>query len=662
MKNKKLIFIVTQILLISIISLTDPSSERNYFPFWKNMYPNSIIIAKRTAPLLWNNNGSAICTEGNNQQNPQICGDGSGGAIITWEDNRSGNWDIYAQKINSGGDSEWMAMGVIICVANNNQQNPRICSDGAGGAIIIWEDSRSGNWDIYAQKVNSSGEVEWDANGIVICNTSDNQRKPQICSDGTEGAIITWEDYRIGNWDIYAQNVNSSGYVEWAANGTVICNAGNNQQNPQICNADAGSAIITWQDNRNLGQDVYAQKVNSSGGVEWKANGQEICLEITNQRSIQICSVYTGGAIITWYDSRIDDDDIFAQKISSGGVIEWTFGGEVICEEYPELRNPQICSDGSGGAIIVWEVYEVGTGYLGIYVQKVNSSGGREWADTGVSICSKTTCRVPKICNADMGGAFITWRDFRNGMNDIYAQKINSSGGVDFIADGAVICNAISNQQNPQICSDGYKGAIITWEDNRSGNWDIYAQLIKGDGPPTSNHPENIITIPSGSDAIYWRLYDDYGEGKYRVWVNDTSDIYRVWINWTSWFNNTHILVPINYEFLGTFNYTIEYNDSLNQFSSDTVIVIIRNMKSKELPQIPIGIQEGGNIIDFLLSPFGLGIITGIIAVFIIMTTVLIKNNKIIKENNKTIKELQKKIGKIHGSRTNFKNSTKKKL
>ncbi|PJC59271.1 MAG: hypothetical protein CO025_06705, partial [Ignavibacteria bacterium CG_4_9_14_0_2_um_filter_37_13] len=42
-----------------------------------------------------------ICTQANTQEYPAITGDGSGGAIITWDDNRDGNFNIYAQKINT---------------------------------------------------------------------------------------------------------------------------------------------------------------------------------------------------------------------------------------------------------------------------------------------------------------------------------------------------------------------------------------------------------------------------------------------------------------------------------------------------------------------------------------------------------------------------------
>jgi len=93
-------------------------------------------------------------------------------------------------------------------------------SDGSGDTIITWEDYRGGtHYDIYAQRVNPSGVPQWTANGIAVCTAFDDQYDPAIINDGSGGAIITWEDWRTGSPDIYAQRVDPAGVPQWAANG-----------------------------------------------------------------------------------------------------------------------------------------------------------------------------------------------------------------------------------------------------------------------------------------------------------------------------------------------------------------------------------------------------------------------------------------------------------
>lgn len=436
----------------------------------------------------WLPNGIAICTENNNQWYSQICSDGAGGAIITWEDERSGlNGDIYAQKVNSSGDIQWVDSGVAICTANNTQGSPQICNDKNGDAIITWNDKRNGlNYDIYAQKINSNGTLIWEANGTQICTANETQVVPQICSDGTDGAIITWTDYRNEkNYDIYAQKVNSTGDVVWNANGTEICIEGGDQIFPKICSDGAGGAIITWEDSRG----IYAQRINSTGDVVWVDGGVAICTENNTQWQPQICSDGIGGAIITWTDYRSGTNfDIYVQWINSTGHVQWNANGTAICTADNDQETPQICSLRTGNAIITWKDSR-GTD-ADIYAQKINSNGYVQWSIDGVVVCAADKDqKAPQICNDGSEGAILTWEDSRDTWGDIYSQRLNSTGEIQGVTDGVVVCKVALAQHQPQICSDEEGGAIITWFDKRNAvNYDVYAQwikiepILKGDG------------------------------------------------------------------------------------------------------------------------------------------------------------------------------------
>lgn len=123
---------------------------------------------------------NAISSEADEQTYPTIASDGAGGAIITWIDGRSGDDDIYAQRIDAAGVVQWTAGGVVISTAAYQQRFPTIVSDGAGGAIITWQDLRSGtNWDIYAQRVNSAGAVQWTAGGVAISTAARRCLRPR---------------------------------------------------------------------------------------------------------------------------------------------------------------------------------------------------------------------------------------------------------------------------------------------------------------------------------------------------------------------------------------------------------------------------------------------------------------------------------------------------
>jgi hypothetical protein len=119
-----------------------------------------------------------ISTTFNDQKLPQIAPDGSGGAIIVWQDSRNGVPQIYAQRMDGAGVVQWTTDGVPICTAVGGQSNPQITPDGSGGAIIVWSDLRGTDFDIYAQRVNAAGAVQWTVDGVAICTAPDFQEVP----------------------------------------------------------------------------------------------------------------------------------------------------------------------------------------------------------------------------------------------------------------------------------------------------------------------------------------------------------------------------------------------------------------------------------------------------------------------------------------------------
>jgi len=259
--------------------------------------------------------------------------------------------------MSNTGTAMWTTGGVAICNSVLAQINPKIIPDEAGGAIITWQDFRNGNdYNIYAQKVNSSGAVQWTVNGVAISTVAGTQSNPKLRGDGSGGAIIAWQDKRFGNdYDIYSQRINSTGAVQWTANGVIVCNATDNQSAIDMTNEGISGAIITWKDNRSLNNDIYAQMINLSGAVQWTANGINIATGAAEQINPNAVGDGNGGAIIVWQDSSGGNWDVKSQRISSGGTIMWTSNGEAIGIAAGSQTNPKNVSDGLGGSIFVWD-------------------------------------------------------------------------------------------------------------------------------------------------------------------------------------------------------------------------------------------------------------------------------------------------------------------
>ncbi len=425
---------------------------------------------------------------------PQIAADDNNGGIIVWQDMRNGNSDIYAQHISRNGTVQWPVDGMPVCAAADSQYLPHIISDGNEGTIISWIDRRNGAPEIYVQRISKPGNPIWTTNGVLTAsNAADGNIASQrtIIGDNAGGAVITWQDITEAKRGIYAQRIDSSGVLRWASDGAPLCSGIVNPSLPSVCSDGKGGAIITWCDIRlNDTSQVFAQRIDAGGSVRWKVNGVLISNPTNLNTFPSITSDLAGGAIISWWHyTAADKIEIYAQRIDSTGTPQWTSGGIPVCAT--ATNGSQLfsypVSDGNGGTIVLW--WDTRNNFNDFYAQHLGSSGQRLWDATGIPVCSLIPgATLPAITADGNAGAIITWSDVRNGDRDIFAQQVSANSSIAWTANGVAVCTAVDVQQIPSVIATSDGSGIITWQDYRNNNWDIFAQIIRPDGTLRTNH------------------------------------------------------------------------------------------------------------------------------------------------------------------------------
>ncbi len=430
-----------------------------------------------------------VVTAGLNQEFHDMISDGSGGVIIAWRDGRNGtsNYNIYAQRLDANGNAMWNTNGVAICTSTGNQNLGGLVSDDNGGAIITWSDYRNGNSDIYAQRINGSGVVQWTANGLAICTNSSNQYSPFIVRDMNGGAIIAWNDNR-GNQFIYAQRINAAGTTLWTANGAGVTTVTGNRWLESMVSDNQSGAVLAFRDYNNTHYDVHAQHINSSGVIQWDAYGMPICTAAGDQQDIVMSMNYTG-IVMAWRDDRngASNSDIYAQRIKLvfGPELEWGTNGVAVCTATGEQYLPSITTPFMGAAVIAWADARNGSSNMGIYAQKINA-GVAQWTANGVALCtaSREKYDVQITMNGISYESVVTWQDNRSFNGDIYVQSIDNSGNIRWATNGILLSNASGSQRKPLIIKDAANGTIISWIDERTGSTsqDIYSMHLNRSG------------------------------------------------------------------------------------------------------------------------------------------------------------------------------------
>ncbi|MCD6115831.1 T9SS type A sorting domain-containing protein [bacterium] len=376
----------------------------------------------------WGPDGKVICSAAGNQKRPTITSDGSGGLYVAWEDEVSE--DIYIQHLDAQGNELWVKDGIRICSAAGLQSRVEAVYDGTGSVTLVWIDERSGNGtDIYAQRVNSSGNALWQTNGVPVCTESGNQSSHVIKSDGSGGVFVVWQDYRNGyaNIDIYAQHINSSGSPLFGSQGISVVSAANNQQKPDI-DINGTDIFVSWQDFRSgTNNDIYVQKFDINGSPQWGANGYPVCTAGGHQTNSQIISDGSGGVIIVWDDNRTGYD-IYGQQMSSNGIPQWEANGKVINASSGYQYTSRVVSDGAHGAFVIWNDDHSSPSDLNIFVQHIKSDGTLLFPEQGYTVVDTTGYQDGHCIVEDGAGGFIAlWRDGRDGNSDVYVQHINDA-------------------------------------------------------------------------------------------------------------------------------------------------------------------------------------------------------------------------------------------
>lgn len=412
---------------------------------------------------------SLLVSTGASSLTPCVLADGAGGMIVAWQDDRHGaaTSDLFAARFDAAGNSLWGTRQ--ICTAVGLQYNAVIIPDGAGGAIIAWNDSRAGN-SVYAQRVDGGGIIQWAFNGVPVCNTGFPAFSVLMVPDGSGGALLGWLDLRNANMDVFAQRIDGTGAALWAANGVPVSQAADVQFLTQMVADVSGGAIFVWQDFRNgTDNDIFAQRLNSAGAPQWTADGIPIVGGPTNQDTAVAVTDGAGGAIIAWTDLRNGNKDLFAQRVDGAGTLLWTGGGVAICTAAHEQSNLGAVSDGVGGAILGWLDYRTGAAEADVYAQRVNASGAVQWAANGVAVTTALGNQfLTSVISDGAQGAILVWQDRRNGSDDdVYAQRINGSGQTAWTPDGVVLCAAVNDQSGPVAASNGAGGAVVAWADYR---------------------------------------------------------------------------------------------------------------------------------------------------------------------------------------------------
>jgi hypothetical protein len=455
-----------------------------------------------------------------------IVPDGLGGVFISWEDDISGS--VRIQRLDSTGRGVWQSGGIQVANSPFYQASPRAVSDGSGGVIVAWIDGRDGfcsvgfkgSCDIFAQRLDATGQYLWTAVGVPVAQVSNTPLAPEgfaMISDQAGGAIMAWEQGDpLLCCTIHAQRIDSAGSPVWVVNGIQVSPTptiviGGIGAPPQMVSDGAGGAIASWWNIQYVpathDPTISAQRISPTGQLMWASAGVTVVpLLWQNDQQYSMTSDGKGGAIFAGANPNITVIPsiwtVTVQRVGPDGQMTWGTGIGLTDEHIPAI-SPSMAADGNGGVFVTWQGQDSQGGPYHIRTHHVGADGIPKWPSRVEIVTVPQGSNGPQVIVDGTGGVVTFWTDCRNGTIDncgnelsLYGQRIDANGRIKWQDQGYPISSGTGNRgiiypgdaTGFTVISDGSGGAVLAWPDGRHnpcsvdpaiGECDLFAQHVK---------------------------------------------------------------------------------------------------------------------------------------------------------------------------------------
>ncbi len=423
-----------------------------------------------------------------------------------------GGYDVYLQRLSVGGVEQWAHNGVQLCDRGvSSTVDYDMIVDSGGNAVVAYNDDQvapGGVQQISVSKVSPAGTVLWKST-ISQATSSASANSPHLTqlTDGTY--VVAYSLSAPSPGVLVMQRLDSGGAPLWTAPGITLTEATHYESVSDIKPAGSGFALL-WvrgQTNSLSNKGLRVQKFDTAGVPQWTGTqtgatavtnaGTPVMVYLgqngTGATSIQngyfptMVADGAGGVVLGWYEN-VTPFNAYIQHVLSDGSLKFAAPDANTGPTAPATRRRV------GGGV----AYNTGTGeyYLAspetdsstqsqnsTFVQKFDSSGNRQWSDTGVTIIPISTAAQQSFvqCQPIGDGCMVFFEDTRSATTRVIdSARVN---GDTTVAWHNLVNNDSSNDKSRLTsCMSTAGFAMIAYGWGNSGSVDIAAQNIKGDG------------------------------------------------------------------------------------------------------------------------------------------------------------------------------------
>jgi hypothetical protein len=345
-----------------------------------------------------------------NSECPAVAVNSSGHIHMVWQDNTSGNYEIYYKKSTNRGVT-WTANQKLTSTSGTSK-NPAIAVDPSGYLHVVWQDDTPGNMDIYYKK-STNGGASWTANQ-KLTSTSGVSRNPALVINASGHLHLFWEDNTPGNYEIYYKK-STNGGASWTANQRLTSTSGVSEC-PAVAVNSSGHLHLFWAENTPGNYEIYYRK-STNGGTAWTVSKRlTFTSGVSKNPAVAVNS--SGHLHLFWKDNTSGGEEIYYKKSTDGGTT-WT-ANQRLTYTAGVSDLPAIAVDSSGYLHLLWQ--DNTPGNYDIYYRK-STNGGTSWVTSQRLTFTAGDSLYPAIATDTSGNLHVLWADITPGNLDIYYRK-----------------------------------------------------------------------------------------------------------------------------------------------------------------------------------------------------------------------------------------------
>jgi hypothetical protein len=367
-----------------------------------------------------------------NQQFPALAyGSAQQQWLVVWEDDHTGLRGITGQFMTHGGllVGEPFTIGAHV----NGQYSPAVAYNPDDDEfMVVWDDWRNLNHDIYGQRVKASDGSVFPE--VQITSNPDWQWTPALAYDGDAGQyLVVWSDNRNdpgddSNWDIFGKRLKQDG-TPWDGFALDICKRQDNQEHPAMAyNPQERQYLVVWEDSSLYGRGIAGQRIGD--GSTWRVDPDnfDICSGDAQLHPSVACNTAVGEYLVVWDNG----DDIYGQRLAGDRSL---LGSAFAVSNAPGMqRYPRASYDlAHDGYYVCWEDNRIPSASWDIYCQHLSGGGGLLFtaADTNMPVWTYTGMQEYPAAAQDPadGRGLIVWQDKRNGTSPRIYGRLEDAGG-----------------------------------------------------------------------------------------------------------------------------------------------------------------------------------------------------------------------------------------